>query len=394
MGVNDTTKYYNQVSTVLNSLLGQNRGENLVSVDSGTFTSVFSTGFTVQNDPITTQLPLLIGKTLYASRPWESSLKTLYMDSQTYGFVTRKVSYCDEDMENSGSYPTALGEDGTSSDMYKISRPSILVSKVTGTNVWQKHKTIFRNQWDGAFRNADEAMQFIAGLTQEVKNSLEQSIDSLARGMMANYIGGKISATNGVIHLLTEYNTETGLSLTATSIYQPENFAPFMRWAWARINSVSDLMEDKTRNFQLQITGKNISRTTPKAYQKLFIYSPMYRKVEANTYATTYHDEIIRYNSFELVNYWQSSANGSAINVTPTFIDVANGTIKKATAAVSQANIFAVLVDRDTMGYTIFDNFEGVTPFNYEGDYRNMYWKNSIRYQEDFTEKGAIFVLD
>lgn len=74
--------------------------------------------------------------------------------------------------------------------------------------------------------------------------------------MMANYIGGKISATNGVIHLLTEYNTETGLSLTATSIYQPENFAPFMRWAWARINSVSDLMEDKTRNFQLQITGK------------------------------------------------------------------------------------------------------------------------------------------
>ena len=64
---------------------------------------------------------------------------------------------------------------------------------------------------------------------------LSQAEENLARATVANFIGGKIASnaagveSGNIIHLLTEYNTETGQQLTKTTVKEPQNYPAFMQ---------------------------------------------------------------------------------------------------------------------------------------------------------------------
>ena len=61
----------------------------------------------------------------------------------------------------------------------------------------------------------------------ERKNDRESYKESLARGLQAVFIGALLAENKPerVIHLLTEYNGQTGLSLTDESVYQRTGFS-------------------------------------------------------------------------------------------------------------------------------------------------------------------------
>ena len=397
MAVNSLT--FNQLATVLNSIVSQATGKTAITpTNTGEFTSVANVALSTGYDPLMTAISQVLSRTIFSIRPYTRKFGGLEVSEQQFGNVTRKLNIADKDFENDDRFALT---DGESVDMFKVNKPSVLQTNFYGANIYQKSLTIYRDQLDNAFQNADEFGRFITMIMTNASDLLEQARENMARATLANFIGGKLEGdADNVIHLLTEYNALTGLNLTATSVYQPENFKAFVQWAYSRIAAISSLMTERSQKFHVNVTkwggasvDKSISRHTPYEYQKVYLYAPARFQMEMMALADTYHDGFLRLAYNETVNFWQSIDTPDSINVTPTYMTNTGG-LTTAEEAVNQSDVFGVIFDRDAAGYTLVNQWSSPTPFNARGGYTNIFWHETARYWNDFTENGVVLLLD
>lgn len=397
MAVNALT--FNQLATVLNSIVSQATGKATITpTNTGEFTSVANVALSTGYDPLMTAISQVLSRTIFSIRPYTRKFGGLEVSEQQFGNVTRKLNIADKDFENDDRFALT---DGESVDMFKVNKPSVLQTNFYGANIYQKSLTIYRDQLDNAFQNADEFGRFITMIMTNASDLLEQARENMARATLANFIGGKLEGdTDNVIHLLSEYNALTGLTLTATSVYQPENFKAFVQWAYSRIAAISSLMTERSQKFHVNVTNwdgggvdKSISRHTPYEYQKVYLYAPARFQMEMMALADTYHDGFLRLAYNETVNFWQSIDSPDTINVTPTYMTNTGG-LTTAEEAVNQSDVFGVIFDRDAAGYTLVNQWSSPTPFNARGGYTNIFWHETARYWNDFTENGVVLLLD
>lgn len=397
MAVNSLS--FNQLATVLNSIVSQATGKATITpTNTGEFTSVANVALSTGYDPLMTAISQVLSRTIFSIRPYTRKFGGLEVSEQQFGNVTRKLNIADKDFENDDRFALT---DGESVDMFKVNKPCVLQTNFYGANIYQKSLTIYRDQLDNAFQNADEFGRFITMIMTNASDLLEQARENMARATLANFIGGKLEGdTDNVIHLLTEYNALTGLTLTATSVYQPENFKAFVQWAYSRIAAISSLMTERSQKFHVNVTNwggasvdKSISRHTPYEYQKVYLYAPARFQMEMMALADTYHDGFLRLAYNETVNFWQSIDTPDSINVTPTYMTNTGG-LTTAEDAVNQDNVFGVIFDRDAAGYTLVNQWSSPSPFNARGGYTNIFWHETARYWNDFTENGVVLLLD
>lgn len=390
MAVNDLT--FNQLSTVLNSIVQQATGQKVQQVtNTAEFVSVAQTALKTGYDPVLQAISQVLSRTIFSIRPYTRKFGGLMVSNQQFGNIVRKLNIADKDWENDSRFELTDG----SVDMYKVNKPSILQTNFYGANVFEKSLTIFKDQLDCAFSSPDEFGRFVSMTMTNASDMIEQAHENLARATLANFIGGKISGdTASVIHLLTEYNTITGLAtpLTAETVYQPANFKPFMQWVYSRVASISSLMTERTQKFHINVTGKEISRHTPVNKQKVYLYAPARYQTETMVLADVYHDNFLRMADNETVNFWQSIDKPDAINVQPVYLQT-DGTLKTG-EALNKANIFGVMFDEEAAGYTVVNQWSAPTPFNVKGGYSNIFWHFTDRYWNDFTENGVVLLLD
>ena len=391
MAVNDLT--FNQLSTVLNSIVQQATGQKVQQVtNTAEFVSVAQTALKTGYDPVLQAISQVLSRTIFSIRPYTRKFGGLMVSNQQFGNIVRKLNIADKDWENDSRFELT---DGSGVDMYKVNKPTILQTNFYGANVFEKSLTIFKDQLDCAFSSPDEFGRFVSMTMTNASDMIEQAHENLARATLANFIGGKISGdTASVIHLLTEYNTITGLAtaLTAETVYQPANFKPFMQWVYSRVASLSSLMTERTQKFHINVTGKEISRHTPVNKQKVYLYAPARYQTETMVLADVYHDNFLRMADNETVNFWQSIDKPDEINVQPVYLQT-DGTLKTG-EALNKANIFGVMFDEEAAGYTVVNQWSAPTPFNVKGGYSNIFWHFTDRYWNDFTENGVVLLLD
>lgn len=390
MAVN--TLSFEQIATVVNQLYkmvtGQTAQQIITTAD---FTTVAQKTLMAGYDPVLGAISQVLGRTIFGSdRPYTGKLSGVERSEQEYGYITRKLNISDSDFENSEAFNLT---DGQSVDMYKVHLPKTLQMNFYGQTVIDKDITIFRTQLKNAFRSPGELGSFISMVLQNANDMIEQKRETLRRMTLANLVGGKIAANNGVIHVLTEYNTETGLNLTATTVKHPDNWGEFVKWLHARMADVSRMFTERTGMYQIQVTGNYISHHTPVGDQRIFMLSQYINAIKSRVMSGTYNDDFIKYAYTEEVSFWQSPDQLAKINVTPVYLQ-ADGTLATAAAAVEQDNIIAVMMDRDAAGITVFDEEQAQTPYNTKGKYWNINFSAIVRYWNDFTEKCAVFVLD
>lgn len=392
MAVNDLT--FNQLSTVLNSIVQQATGQQAQQLtNTAEFVSVAQTALKTGYDPVLQAISQVLSRTIFSIRPYTRKFGGLMVSNQQFGNIVRKLNIADKDWENDSRFELT---DGSSVDMYKVNNPTILQTNFYGANVFEKSLTIFKDQLDCAFSSPDEFGRFVSMTMTNASDMIEQAHENLARATLANFIGGKISGdTASVIHLLTEYNTITGLEtpLTAETVYQPANFKPFMQWVYSRVASLSSLMTERTQKFHINVTGKEISRHTPVSRQKVYLYAPARYQTETMVLADVYHDNFLRMADNETVNFWQSIDKPDEINVQPVYLQ-ADGTLKTDGEPVNKAGIFGVMFDEEAAGYTVVNQWSAPTPFNVKGGYSNIFWHFTDRYWNDFTENGVVLLLD
>lgn len=384
----------NQIKDFLNNVTAQATGANDISAFEGAnFATVAQTALNTGYENLLGAVSQVLSKTIFSVRPYTRKFQGLEADSIRYGNIVRKVNYIDGDWQDNGYLPIT---DGESVDQQKPNKPQVVQTNYYGQNDYETQYTIFRDQLLTAFNDENELGSFISGQIQNVSDRIEQKHETLARAILANLATGisAIGNANQVVHLLTEYNTQTGLELTATTIYSPENFPAFMRWVYARIAGVSAMLTERTILYHQNLTGKNIARHTPVADQRLYMFTPLMYQIQANALAETYRDyEIFNPNVTERVNFWQSPKDPAKITATPVYMQ-ATGALTSPSQAVTLNPVFAILTDRDAVGYTICNYRSTAAPFNAKGEYTVFYQKFTDRYWNDFTENAVIFLLD
>lgn len=392
MAVNDLT--ITDVGTILTSIAKQATGASTLSVNNTKdFITVAQTTLKVGYDPLIASISQVLSKTIFSIRPYYRKFAGINVSNQQFGNITRKLNISDKDWETDERLPLT---DSASVDMYKVIKPSILQTNFYGANKYQRHITIFKDQLDTAFSTPDEFGRFITMVMQNATDVIEQGHETLARSVIANFIGGILAdEDNGTrtIHLLTEYNELTGQTLTAETVYQADNFGNFMKFVTSRIKSLSAMFTERTQLYQTQVTGKPITRHTPYRNQKLYLYSPTQYLTETAVMSDLYNDQYMKLMDFERVNFWQNPNSPDALNVMPIYLK-SDGTLTSPTAAVNETHVFGVLFDDEALGYTVVNQWSATTPFNAAGGYSNVYYHFTDRYWNDFTEKGVVLLLD
>ena len=349
------------------------------------------------------QVSTVLTRTIFSIRPYSAKLTGLEMDSFRWGGMMRKLSIADEDWQDDPAYAWPATYDASQSpatgngeaiDMWTIKKPNVLQTNFYGASVYFDEMTIFEDQFETAFSGPEQLGSFLSLLMTNLSNRLEMSNEALRRGLVCNAIGAMKAEgnTERVIHLLTEYNGLSGNSFTVQDIYDPANFGAFSKWMYARVAELSDLFTANSTMFQTVITGKPVLRHTPVEMQRIYMYSPLLRQIEARVLADTYHDTFLRYADVEALPYWQSIKTRDTVQVTPVYTGT-DGSVVTGQAQTVE-NVVGLIFDRDAMGMTVLDRRVLSTPENTKGLYRNLHVHCKQRVLYDSTEKCALLLLD
>ena len=402
MSVNTMT--FQQSSAVLNSLVQQATGRASVINTEADFVSVAQTALTLGKDVIFNTLSNVLAKTIFAIRPYSASMKGLEKSLPQWGAYMRKFNIVASDWKDDDAYkyPVAFDEsqtgnpagNGLSVDPWIIQKRDFVQTNFLGQSVFSDSYTVFEDQLETAFRNSEEFGQFLSMITTDMSNKVELAKENMSRGLVSNFIGGLITENNSarVIHLLTEYNALTGLSLTATTVFQPDNYPAFMKWVYGRIASIASLFKEMSTKFQTQLTDKPVPRHTPYNRQKMYMLGQDRYQVDSRVLADTFHDNYLKYADVETINFWQGIDTPDKIMVTPTYTSTAG--VATTGSAVTQTGVFALLFDEDAMGWSMIHERVIPTPVNARGEYRNMWYHMRLRCFSDNTEKGVVFLLN
>lgn len=382
------------VHALVDSVVSQARGEAITTVDLSTAMSVAQLTFRSNANQTVAALVQRIGQTIYSARPYARKFRGLLVDNQTWGNITQKTTPLPMATVEDLGLPSKMSN-GTTVDMYKINKRESVSLFFYDQRSYDFSETLFRDQLRTAFTSPAEFERYLSALATRRANDVEQSKEEMARMTLSNFIGGIVAENKParVVKVLSEYNAATGLSLDAKTIYQPANFAPFMRWLWGRVQTLSDMLTEQTGLYHTNLNGyKDIIRHTPITSQRMYMLSGMLNNVSTSVMSQTFHDDYLKkFKDVEPVNYWQSPASPEKINIKATYL-LPTGETK--TVAVEKSTVLGVLMDEEAAGYTIFDEFMGTTPINTRGRFWNLDQHHQARYWNDFSENGVVFLME
>ena len=373
---------FQQIATVLTSIVKQATGQTAIApTDTASFVSVAQIALSAGNDAVMNAISNVLSRTIFSIRPYSAKFAGLEKDLPRWGAYMRKLSIADSDWadDEAYKYPVTFDAsqnpangDGGMVDQWRIKKPNVLQTNFFGQSVYGDHITITEDQLETAFKSPDELGSFLSLIMTNLSNRLELSRDAIARGLCANMIGSLVAAT---------------------TVYQPANFPAFMKWVYARVATISDLMTENSTVFQTVITGKPVLRHTPMQNQKIYMYSPARHQIDARVLADSYHDNYLKYADVESVNFWQSIRTPDRVNVTPSYTNSA-GAVVTPESAVVQSGVFGLMFDEDAMGYALLDRRMISTPVNASGLYRNIWIHCKQKVFMDNTEKAVVLLLD
>lgn len=367
----------NQIYALINSINSQTMGENAIEVTDTA--SLIALGKTVLDsgnnvDAFTNALVQRIGKTVFSYKKYENKFKGLLVDDFTFGAIVQKIKVNMPTAEESPIYDL---DDGTTIDMYEISKPTVKQKLFVKRTPYLFKITIQEKSLKEAFLNETAMGSFITLVYGEVQNKIELTMENLGRLAVANYMA--LTGAGQRIHLLTDYNTLAGTTLTATTCLIDNGF---LRYAIGQLNLYSKRMTDMSVKYNTE--GEK--RHTPFKDQYYITTSDFETAMQTQVQYAAFHDKYVSKATDVEVNYWQAEDSPFDISLK---VDV-DGTPTDRTLS----NVVGVIFDKSALGMYKKDEAVRTTPENAKGLYTNTFWHAEQLWFNDHSENGIVFMLD
>ena len=366
----------NQIYTIVNSIVDQAIGDSgIVATDTQ---GLVSLGNVVLDSSTNTEaflntLAQRIGRTIYRFRAYNNKFNDMIVSDMEWGAILQKIRVEMPVAESDEMYGLT---DGVAVDHYVVAKPKAHQKLFVTRTPYQFKVTIQRETLKEAFLSAEAMGAFIALVFGEVRNAIELSLENLGRLTMCAAISE--TTASQTIDLVTDYNAETGSSLTAATAMHS---ADFLRYAIYRINNVVDMMQDMS---VLYCDGV-LPTFTDLENMRVKVLSKFQRRLETMVDYAAFHEQFTKIDKqYTTVNFWQAEQDPDEIN------------IKKPSdgSAYNETNIVAVIHDRDAFGIHQIDETVLTTPINAAGAYYNQYWHEKQGRFVDTAENLVVFTLN
>lgn len=400
---------YNDCEPMLKEMYEMLTGRKAVgSLNFGQMQSVFKTALVSQNDNLYNIIPTVLTKTLFAVRPYNRKFAGAFWTQEKYGDWTRKFTPIVENYETNDEWniPTELAKAEASQDWKAGTKPipeDVLMTVTNGGNSYAKKYTIFKNQLNAAFDSEQGVADFFSMKMTEFSNGIELDGENEVRTQIANIIltladAGKSTPTAGNAcgkdqcwHVLSEYNAETGLAMTAKTVMLPANFREFMIWFSARYqDKLSDLAVHSIYH-HANLATKKVNRHTNMDRMRVYISKRFAEYFKANG-AALFNPDKLTLGDYEEVNYWTDINNKEQVNGVAKCLKTDGTELSLATAKVD--NVIGLVTDVDMFGIVPIDIWSASEPFNARFGFRNVWNHYTWKQQTDFTENALLICLD
>lgn len=386
----------NQIYTIVNEVAKQAMGSTTMAVVNNA--GLVALGNTVLGSNETKNnfinaLTDRIGRTIVSFRAYHSHFPDFERDAIEWGNILQKLKVAMPDAESDDSFNL---QDGTSVDQYKINKPKVNQLLFTNEAPWQTHITVHLDELEKAFVDFSAMGAFISGMFGEVQNRIELAMENLSMDCVNNYmaemIKRKTQRPSRVINLVTDFNTEYGLSKdTALKPEEALKDTNFLSYVVRRINTISSTMEYMTAGMYNDTayaggdTQNGIySRHTPKSEQRLMLHINLVNQLKTDVNSKAFNMKEVAIDiPFQTVPFWQSLKTPDEIDIQPA----------SGEPEISQAAVMGILFDREAMG-TFKNKYTSLTsPINAAGKYYNVFYHMITMYYNDLTENAVVFLL-
>lgn len=417
-----------QAGKVLNAAFKQATGQEVISqLATGDYVSIATMAQRVGYESMTNALSQVLARTYIRVRAYSAKFRSLIKTEEQYGNMVRKITYIDRDIPE-GDLTRDI-EDGKEYSPYKVRKPQAIQTAYYGFNHIDDYITIFKNQWDTALSSGSELQRFISGIMQEWYNKLEQYHEQYSRATLINLIGGtqaynKDTAVTGasltrpemVRHLLTEYNTEHGTTLTRDALLADRTaFTQFAEDLAYKMDTIVRQMGERTTLYHVSplksITAEGVAvtipikRHTPRENLQCYMLAPFWDRVKRMVRPGLFANEYLEYIKFDEVAFWQDISTPEQINADVSYFKpaVANVAGSKTTyavnndsgeAAVELPYVLGVMFDDEAAAICYKNMWSAATPMNPAHGFQTNYIHEDVQWRNDNTENCCVLLLD
>ena len=347
----NTNQIYGLVNAVAKQVMGSSAIQALNTEQ------LVSMGNTILNSREYTEsflniLPSRIGKTIIATRKYNNQLGDLALGDMEYGAVVQKINFTMPDAIADKTFELV---DGQSVDQYVVFKPKVNQKLFIKRTPYSVPITIQKVTLKEAFASAEAMARFIEGIKITVRNYLELTLETLGRLAIGNYIAQ--TDNKQIVHIVTQYNQETGKSITTEQAWHN---ADVLRFAISLINEYSDNL----KTFSTLYNKEGAQRHTPIKDQKYVVLSKFTRRLETVVQYAAFNERFVNKASNITVPFWQNANEPTKINLT-----IEDDNAESGTRTVSYDNIVGFIFDKYALGTYRRDDEAETTPIKARARY-------------------------
>ena len=333
-----------------------------------------------------------IGKVIFVNRVYDGSAPSVMMDGWEYGSVLQKVS---TGLPHATVNETWELVDGQSYDPHIFHAPKGVIAKFYNNYVtFEVDMSFTEEQLKMSFSGTTELNSFVSMLYTSVENSMTVKIDELIRRTINNmiaetiyddYAGTALNAKSGskAINLLYLYNSTINAGGTPLTSAKAITDPAFIKFACYIIKLTHDRMRTMSTVFNV---GKQ-PRFTPTDLGHIALLSDFASSADVYLQSDTFHNELTKLPTAEVVTYWQ----GSGVDF--NFNEVSKIDVQSSGGhSVSTTGILGVMYDRWALGVSNVQR-KVTSQYTPNAEFFTNFYKYKAGYFNDLNENFVVFFI-
>lgn len=378
----------NQVYSTVNSIAKQMWGENAITaVDAR---GIISMGQNVlssatERDKFLNVLADRIGTTILRTLDLELDFPNLLRHSYEWGSIISKINI--QPFEAKQQKAWMVGDDDFTPNQFAIDKPTVTQTFFKDANAFEFDVTIPDNMLKTAFVSAEEFGAFIDGVMASVSDSMVMALNNMSYVAIDNFIAEKVKADNGVINVLTGFNTQAGTSYT--TLKEALDDKEFYRYTGMVIRNIIKYMAKPSKLYN---TGGMV-RATARDNMHVILSSDVVSGYTTYLSADTFHDELVAIKGYaEFVSLQGTGNSGIPTvenNTKITVVPASNA--ENDNTAITVNGVIGLICDREAIAIG-YDDMFNASDRNNRNRYTNYTYGCTRQWLNDLSENGVVLV--